>query len=199
MDKSQKLLAYYSKEHQFKKGIAVLRSLALKTEAAENYKWSAPVYTINGKNVFWISRFNNHFGVGFFNGIFLKDQKKLLINVQEGKTQAMRHWRFSTGDKVDEVGVLAYMKESLKNQKEGKVFVPKKKKISEIPVPDILVYALKKNTTALKEFEVLSPYKQREYAAYISDAKQEKTKRSRLEKILSMISEGVGLHDKYRN
>ncbi|MGB5553766.1 MAG: DUF1801 domain-containing protein, partial [Flavobacteriaceae bacterium] len=106
MEKSEKLKAYFSKEHRFREGIGILRDLALKTAAEETFKWSAPVYSIDGKNVFWIARFKNHFGVGFFNGIFLTDPKKILLNMQEGKTKAMRHLHFSTQAQIDPKVVL---------------------------------------------------------------------------------------------
>ena len=76
MDKTEKLEAYYEKGHPFKDGIALLRHVALKTEAKEDFKWRIPVYTWSNKNVFGICRFKSHFGVWFFNGVFLKDQKK---------------------------------------------------------------------------------------------------------------------------
>ncbi len=73
MEKSENVEAYYAAEHPFKKGVALLRDLARKTPATETFKWNAPVYTVDGKNVFWISRFKNHFSLGFFNGFdFLK-------------------------------------------------------------------------------------------------------------------------------
>lgn len=198
MDNSEKLEAYYAKEHKFKKGIALLRSLALKANAEETYKWSSPVYGVNGKNVFWISRFNNHFGVGFFNGVFLKDPLKVLINVQEEKTQAMRHWRFTNNEEIDKKGVLAYIKESLKNQKKRMVLSPKKKTKKDIEVLALLHNAFTKNTKIAAAFANLTLYKQREYSEYISTAKQEKTKLTRLEKILPMIESGKGLNDKYK-
>ena len=39
---------------------------------------------------------------------------------------------------------------------------------------------------------------QRDYADYIADAKRDETKQKRLQKNLQLISEGVGLNDKYR-
>jgi uncharacterized protein YdeI (YjbR/CyaY-like superfamily) len=45
----------------------------------------------------------------------------------------------------------------------------------------------------------LTPGKQREYAAYVSEAKREATQLSRITKIIPMIKEGKGLHDKYKN
>ena len=51
----------------------------------------------------------------------------------------------------------------------------------------------------LNAFIALTPGKQKDYSNHISDAKQEKTKASRLEKIRPMILAGGGLHDKYKN
>ena len=115
MEKSEKIEAYYTKQHRFKDGIALLRLLASKTEAVETFKWHAPVYTVGGKNVFWISRFKNHFGLGFFDGAALNDPKNILENAQPGKTKAMRHWKFTSQDQIDTKAVLAYMQEAVEN------------------------------------------------------------------------------------
>ncbi len=198
MDTSEKVEAYYQTDHHFKDGINILRDLALKSNAEETFKWQAPVYGIDGKNVFWIARFKNHFGIGFFNGMLLKDPKKVLVNVQKGKTLAMRHWHFTSSDEIDRKGVLSYIREALENQKKGLVLAPaQKKKTKTTVVPALLMDALKKSS-ADNVFKKLSPYKQAEYAEYIESAKQEKTKISRLEKIIPLIKEGKGLNDKYR-
>ena len=196
MDKLEKLETYYEKEHPFKKGIGMLRKIALKTEAKEDFKWSIPVYTLNGKNVFGICKFKNHFGVWFFNGVFLKDPKNVLENAQEGKTKGMRHWKFQSLEAVDEQIVLSYMKEALDNQRKG--MEVKAEKTKEVVIPELLLSEFKKDTTLRKAFNALSPYKQKEFSEHISEAKQEKTKLRRLEKIIPMIIEGVGLNDGYR-
>lgn len=198
MDYSEKVEAYYEEEHHFKKGVKILRNLALKANAQEFFKWQAPVYGVDGKNVFWIARFKNHFGIGFFNGVFLSDPKDVLINVQKDKTMAMRHWHFKSIEEIDENGVLAYIIESLDNQKKGLVLNPAKKKKEKIVIPDLLKNALDKNSKADNFFKKLSHFRQKEYVEYIADAKQEKTKLSRLEKIIPMLSEGKGLNDMYR-
>ena len=173
--------------------------MATKTEAVEAFKWGSPVYTSGGKNIFWIARFKNHFGLGFFNGMFLKDPKNVLVNAQEGKTQAMRHWKFISDKNIDSSTVLAYMNEAIENQKKGMQLMPKKKKDVLPTLPKLLKEALDKSPNTQKAFDTLAPYKKRDYAEYISTAKQEKTKLSRLEKILPMINKGLGLNDKYRN
>lgn len=198
MDYSEKVEAYYEEEHHFKKGIKILRNLALKANAEEFFKWQAPVYGVDGKNVFWIARFKNHFGIGFFNGVFLSDPQNVLINAQKDKTMAMRHWHFKSEDEIDENGVFAYIVESLENQRKGLTLVPKKKAPTKVVVPGLLKDALSKNAIASSAFKKLSPYNKKEYSEYIANAKQEKTKLSRLEKILPMIIDGKGLNDKYK-
>ena len=52
---------------------------------------------------------------------------------------------------------------------------------------------------AFKEaMDALTPGRQREYNEHIASAKREATKQSRLAKILPMVLDGKGLHDKYR-
>ncbi len=196
MDKSEKIEAFYNKEHHFKDAIGLLRSLAKQTELEETLKWGAPVYTINNKNVLGIMAFKEHFGLWFFNGVFLKDPKGVLENAQEGKTKAMRHWKFSNIEEIDEKAVIQYLEEAIANQKEGKV-LQKEKSIS-IKMPVLLKEALESNPEAKKQFQLLTPYKQKEYYEYISTAKQEKTKLTRLEKSMVLILQGIGLNDAYR-
>ncbi|MEX0290341.1 MAG: YdeI family protein [Flavobacteriaceae bacterium] len=195
---SEKIEAYYAKEGPFKEGIAQLRSIALKTEMGETLKWGSPVYTVDGKNVLGIMAFKQHFGVWFFNGVFLSDPKNVLQNAQEGKTKAMRHWKFTSNNEIDEAAIKVYMLEAIENQKKGLVVKPERNTKKAV-VPELLKQTFETDAGLKAKFEALSPGKQREYCEYISTAKQEKTKQSRLEKITPMILEGVGLNDMYRN
>ncbi|MCK0147602.1 YdeI/OmpD-associated family protein [Arenibacter sp. F26102] len=196
MKNQEKIEAYYSKEQPFKEGIGLLRELALKTELNETYKWGIPVYTIDNKNALGILAFKNHFGIWFYNGVFLKDPKEVLENAQEGKTKAMRHWKFTSISDIDKATVLAYFQEAIDNQKKGLVLVPDKNK--PIIIPPLFKKAMDSNKAIKTNFESLTPYKQREYCEYISEAKQEKTKLSRLDKSVALLLQGLGLHDKYR-
>ena len=196
MKNQAKIEAYYAKEQPFKEGIGLLRELALKTELNETYKWGIPVYTIDNKNVLGILAFKHHFGIWFYNGVFLKDPKKVLENAQEGKTKAMRHWKFTSIADINNAAVLSYFQEAIDNQKKGLVLVPEKNK--PISIPSLLRMAMDNNEGLKMNYEGLTPYKQREYCEYISEAKQEKTKLSRLEKSVALLLEGLGLHDKYR-
>ena len=81
----------YIEEHaHFSEALILLRDIINGTECIETIKWSAPVYTINNKNVLGLGAFKNHFGIWFFNGVFLKDKHNLLINAQENKTKSVK-------------------------------------------------------------------------------------------------------------
>ena len=156
------------------------------------------MYDLNGKNVVGLGAFKNHFGVWFFNGVFLKDKNNLLVNAQKGKTKALRQMRFESITDINKDVVLAYVKEAIGNQKAGKEIKPDRSK-KETIIPDELQTELSSSNELKASFNNLSPSKQREYCEHIATAKREATKLSRLEKIKPMILQGTGLHDKYKN
>lgn len=187
---------YILKHNIFSEALQILRAILTSTALEETVKWGYPAYTINGKNVLGLAAFKSYVGIWFHQGCFLKNEEDVLVNAQEGVTKAMRQWRFNSADEIDAELVLKYVEEAIQNQKEGKELKPEKKKL-EIPLE--LAEALKADKNLNASFQSLSPGKQREYADYISQAKQEKTKLARLEKITPMIFSGVGLHDKYKD
>jgi uncharacterized protein YdeI (YjbR/CyaY-like superfamily) len=195
MKTQDKIDVFYAKEHRFREEIGLLRKLALQTGAKETFKWNGPVYTVNDKNVFGIMAFKNHFGIWFFNGALLRDTHGKLEAAQE-KTKAMRHWKFNGPEDIDEGKVLSYLNEAIANQKQGLEVLkggPKK-----IEAPALLREALDKDQELRASFEMLTPYKQREYFEYIAEAKQEKTRKTRVEKSIALINRGLGLNDRYR-
>lgn len=120
MEKSEKVTAYFKKEHPYKEAIGILRQAVKQTKLVETYKWNFPTYTLNDKNVLAICRFNHHFSLWFFNGVLLKDELNLLVNAQEGKTKSMRHWKF-TSEKEIEIGlILSYVHEAIQHQEKIK-------------------------------------------------------------------------------
>ncbi len=189
---------YIDSNSKWSEALTTLRNIIISTELEETVKWSAPVYTVDGKNVLGLGAFKNHFGIWFFNGVFLKDEKNLLTNAQEGKTKALRQLRFESIDDIDNNAVLTYIKEAIKNQKLGKELKPNRTKKKTV-VPLELQEQLDTDSEYLIYFKNLTPGKQREYCDYIETAKRDTTKISRLEKIKPMIIKGIGLNDKYKN
>ncbi|MFA7445959.1 MAG: YdeI/OmpD-associated family protein [Flavobacteriaceae bacterium] len=175
--------------------IILLKNIIEKTGLTETTKWGASVYTHKGKNVVSLGTFKHHFALIFFNGIFIDD----VYNVFSTDTvaKAMRQWKFKSLDEIDEKKILKYINEAIRNSEEGKEL--KAEKHQPVPTADLLLEAFKTDKNLKEAFEKLTSGKQKEYNLYIGEAKQEATKIKRLEKIIPMILQGVGLHDKYKN
>ncbi|TDT47459.1 uncharacterized protein YdeI (YjbR/CyaY-like superfamily) [Maribacter spongiicola] len=198
MEKQEKLEEFYTTAHRFKNEVTVLRTLALACGITETYKWNFPTYMVDNKNIIAINKFKNHFGIWFFNGVFLSDPKKVLENAQDGKTMAMRHWKFTTLEGIDKKDITSYIDEAIENQKKGLQLKVEKKPKTKIVIPSQLYITLENNDDIKAAFEKLTYSKQKDFAEYIASAKQEKTKLSRLEKIVPLILVGRGIHDIYR-
>jgi len=167
-----------------------------KTTLTKSFKWGMTVYTYEGKNVMSWAGFKHFFSVWFYNGVFLEDKDKVLVSASEGKTKGLRQWRFSDVKEMDEHKILAYIEESIQIVKDGKI-LKAEKSILQNPT-GLLKEILDTDETFKLAFERLTAGRQKEYMVYIDDAKQEKTKKSRLEKIIPLILAGQGLNDKYK-
>lgn len=197
MKKITSVEEYIEHNSHYGEALTILRNIMLGTELEETIKWNSPVYALNGKNVLSIGAFKHHFGLWFFNGVFLKDEHNLLEQAQE-KTKGLRNMKMTHVDQINKPVVLAYIKEAIENQKLGKEITPEKKG-KTVDIPQELNTALKQNKALLDSFKTLTPFKQREYCEYIETAKRDATKQTRLEKITPMILKGIGLNDKYRD
>lgn len=162
----------------------------------ENIKWGIPVFTYNGKNVIGIAKFKSYFGLWFYEGALLQDEKGLLVNAQKGKTKALRQMRFNSIDEVPQKVIKDYIKESITNIDEGRIFTPSRSK--EMDIPEELQQALNHDKQLKESFDALPFYKRKEYCEHINGAKRQTTKDKRLEKSIPMIKSGKGLNDKYK-
>lgn len=183
-------------QEQWVKELSLLQSILDKTELVPVKKWGINIYTNNGKNIVAYLGFKNHCALWFYNGVFLKDKYNVLVSAAGGKTKAMRQWRFTSIEQMDEIIILEYIKEAIQNSVNGIELKPEK--FSPVPVPLLLDARLKSDKALQLAFNKLTPGKQKEYCLYIDEAKQEGTKLKRIEKIVPMILQGVGLNDKYK-
>lgn len=181
---------------QWQEELNRLITIIEKAPLEKSVKWGAAVYTFNGKNVLSFGGFKNFFSLWFFNGVFLKDTYKVLVNASEGKTKALRQWRFTHINEIDEQKILEYINEAIEVEKKGLKIAPEKFK--PLALPEILNIEFKKNNSLKKAFHSISPGKQKEYIVFIEEAKQETTKMKRINKIIPMILSGKGLNDKYK-
>jgi len=187
---------YIAKHSNFAKLLSEIRTILLLTDFEETIKWGMPTYTINTKNVVGIAAFKSHCGIWFFQGGLLKDAANVLTNAQEGKTKAMRQWRFTNESSIDKELILRYIEESIANEKKGLKIRHEKKPLI---IPAELKVLFTENNILLSSFNALTLTKKREFSEYINQAKKEATKTKRLEKIIPMILNNIGLHDNYKN
>ena len=185
----------WDKVNQWTVELGLLRAIIQKTELKATTKWGGEVFTLNNKNVLGIGGFKNFFTIWFFNGVFLKDEAKVLVNANEGVTKGLRQWRFTTAAEIKEEQILKYIHEAIENEKAGLTIKPEKK---EPMVCSFFKNQLENNHDLKTSFEKLTPFKQKEYWEYMATAKQEKTKITRLEKITPWILSQKGLNDGYR-
>ncbi len=175
----------------------LMNQIILKTDLKKEFKWGTHIYTYQGKNVIGWAGFKHFFSLWFYNGVFLEDKLQVLINASEGKTKALRQWRFNSLEEMNEQHILAYIMESIQTVRDGKEIKPEH---SGTPSPEGILKEALQNDKALKiAFDQLTPGKRKEYQNYITEAKQEKTKATRLDKIKPLILQGKGLHDKYKH
>ncbi len=198
MTNQQKVDAFIVKNEAWVEELEFIRQLLLETELEETLKWGMPTYCINKKNVLGIGAFKKHISFWFFQGVFLKDKAGKLTNAQEGKTKAMRHWKFFdfVEIKKDRKLLKTYVLEAIKNAKEGKIVKVERKAV--VRMPKELKEFLGQNEKIKASFAKISAAQKREYKSFISEAKQATTKLRRLEKIKPLIMKGKGLNDQYR-
>jgi uncharacterized protein YdeI (YjbR/CyaY-like superfamily) len=176
--------------------LIVLREIIRSTELKETVKWGGPVYTLNDKNVVGLGSFKSYTGLWFYQGAFLKDEAGVLINATEGVTKALRQWRFTSVDEIDDQLILRYVNEAIQNQKEGKELKPDRNQ--PVIIPEELSAVFNDDEELQNCFNRFTPGRKKEFANYISEAKTVETRQARIQKIIPLILENIGLNDKYR-
>jgi len=155
----------------------------------EDWKWG-PNFNHNGMVCgFW--GFKKHVSFVFYNGVLLKDTKKILL---ESDNQHNRMVKFVHGDKVNEKLLISYIKEAVNNNIKGvKPTSPKK----ELVIPSELKNALSRNKNAEKNFESFAYTYRKEYINWIIDAKREETREKRLHEVVARSEQNKKMHEKY--
>lgn len=182
------------KVHHWPEELVQLRRIALECGLLEEYKWSQPCYTFQGKNVLIVTALKDYACLAFFKGVLLKDPDKLLI--APGKSsQSDRQFRFTNADDILklESTIKAYIHEAIEVEKAG-LKVNFKKNLE--PIPEELLQKFEAYPDLKTAFEALTPGRQRGYILHFSAPKQSATRTSRIEKCIDKIMTGKGFHDR---
>lgn len=124
----------------------------------------------------------------------LKDPHGILIQQTEN-VQAARQIRFTNVQEIVEMEPIlkAYIHEAVEVEKAG--LEVNFKENTEFIIPEELQNKFDEIPALKTAFEALTPGRQRAYILYFSQAKQSKTRVSRVEKYVQKILDGKGLKD----
>ncbi|MDL9996167.1 YdeI/OmpD-associated family protein [Bacillus stercoris] len=185
---------FLNKAKKWKEEFEKLRAIILDCELTEDFKWMHPCYTYNNKNVVLIHGFKEYCALLFHKGALLQDAHGILIRQTEN-VQAARQIRFTNVQEINEMETIlkAYIQEAIEVEKAGlKVEVNNN---IELCIPEELQNKFDEIPELKTAFEALTPGRQRAYTLYFSQAKQSKTRESRVEKYVQKILDGKGLKD----
>lgn len=181
------------KVNTWKKELEILRTIVLACGLTEESKWGMPCYTFRNKNILILGAFIDYCAISFFSGVLLQDENGLLSKPGES-TQVARLIRFTDSKKIIEMQSIlkSYIYEAIEIEKAG-VKVKFKKNFE--PIPEEFKKKLEKNLKLKSAFESLTPGRQRGYVLHFSQAKQSKTRESRIKNCIPLILSGKGLNE----
>ncbi|MBK7653496.1 MAG: YdeI/OmpD-associated family protein [Flammeovirgaceae bacterium] len=164
-------------------------------EVVEVIKWSFPNFEYKGL-MCNMAAFKNHCSFGFWKASLMKD-KTLVKNAESessmGHLGPIKSLKDLPSDKV----IIQYIKEAAKLNEAG-IKVEKKKPVKkELVIPPYFIKALKANKAALKTFDGFSYSNKKEYVTWITEAKTEATRTSRMATAIEWMGEGKIRNWKY--
>lgn len=185
---------FLEKAKKWQAEMKLLREIVLECNLTEEFKWRQPCYSMNGKNVLFVSSFKDYGILAFFKGALLADSYNILVRAGEN-TQGMRMIRFTNCEQINALRseIKQYIFEAIEIEKAG-LKVPKTD-VASPSYPAELVEVFDKNAELKEAFEKLTPGRQRAYILHFSSAKQAETRSSRIEKYQTRILKGKGIDD----
>ncbi|MEZ4937414.1 MAG: YdeI/OmpD-associated family protein [Crocinitomicaceae bacterium] len=185
---------YIERVSQWQGEIQELRRILLDCNMEEGFKWSQPCYSDQQKNIVSINGFKNYCSLMFFKGSLLTDPDQLLIQAGEN-SNSMRQMRFTSVKEIlkVEAQIKSFVFEAIENERSG--MKVESKKPSEMEVVEEFQVQLDQNEKLKKAFENLTPGRQRAYLMHFAQAKQSKTRETRVEKYIPRILIGKGMDD----
>ena len=185
---------YFDKAGKWQAATEKLRTIVLSCGLTEELKWGCPCYTFGQNNIVLIHVFKEYCALLLFKGALMGDPESILVQQTEN-VQSARQIRFTSAREIVALAptLIAYIYEAIEVERAG-LKVPLKK-TSDFVVPEEFQIKLDENPALKTAFEALTPGRQRAYLFYFAQAKQSKTRTSRVEKYLPKILEGKGLED----
>ena len=180
--------------HQYPQETEALQTIAKSCGLTGVIKWGKPCFTLGGKNVVLIQRFNRYIALLFFKGVLLNDPENLLHRLGE-QMHAPRQLRFSSVVEITHLKptIESFIKEAIELERSGAKVQPKPH--GNLVIPDELLSRFEIEPALKEAFAALTPGRQKGYVFQIAAAKQLSTRVSRIEKYTSQILAGKGYNE----
>ena len=162
----------------------------------EVIKWGVPHFQYKGM-LGMMAAFKQHVGWGFWKAKLMDDPHDIL---EKGEHTGMGGKRVTDVKELPSKKVLVeYVKEAIRLNEEGVKLErpPSARAQKTVEVPPDLAAALKKDKKAKATFDGFTPSHQREYIEWITEAKQDATRKKRLATTLEWLAEGKPRNWKY--
>src|SRR5258705_1466899 len=185
---------FFDKGTKWQKEYEKLRTILLDCGLTEELKWGVPCYTFESRSIVLMHGFKEYCALLFFKGALLNDAHDILIQ-QTKNVQAARQVRFTSIQEIVKMERIlkTYIYEAIEVERAG--LKVKLKKTADFKIPGEFQKKLDKSAALKKAFNALTPGRQRAYIFYFSQARQSKTRESRIEKYVKQILNGKGLDD----
>ncbi len=161
----------------------------------EAWRWNAPHFDHGGHIMIGMMAFKEHIGIWFHKGALIKDPRKLFEKADE---KGMRSYKIMEGDEIKEAALLDLVKKAVALNKKGVKVTDAQPARRTLNVPKDLAEVLEKDEMARDHWKHFTYSRRKEYVEWITDARQEETRKRRIAESFQMIRQGVGVDDKYR-
>jgi hypothetical protein len=182
-----------------RKALIRLRQLIHSTDetVTEAWRWNAPAFDHDGIMI-GLHGFKTFVSVWFHKGALLKDTHKLFDKPEQDEDKGLRKYKVKDGEAINEKAFVDLVKQAVKVNQSGAKLSDAKPTRKALVVPPELENCLKKDEEAWANWEKFSYSHKKEYVEWITDAKQDETRKRRIAQALEMIRAGVGKEDKHR-
>ena len=166
-------------------------------EVEETIKWSFPFFTYHGKLFCSLAAFKAHAAFGLHH----VGMQKLLAREVDKTDEAMGLLGRLTSlkDLPSDKVLLGYIRTARKLHDTGAPSRPKPKARPVLPVPADLAAALKRSKQAAANWAGFSPSARRDYIEWITEAKRDETRATRLATTIEWLAAGKSRNWKYMN
>jgi uncharacterized protein YdeI (YjbR/CyaY-like superfamily) len=155
-------------------------------DLTETVKWGMPHFEYKGV-IGSMAAFKEHAVFGFWKEDLIPGMKQYIK-----EKEAMGSWgRITSIDGIppdDEI--IEFVRAAVKLNEEGIKSPKRQPKPVVVEMPDDFMKAIRVNKKALETYENFSPSHKKEYILWITDAKTDETRKSRMETAVQWMSEG---------